>query len=146
YRAWGQKDPLVEYKEEAYNMFVGLMDDLQAAFAERWLKLQIEVGPPPGQGGQRPSSRGVTGPAGGLPGASRRETPMVASKAAADGLVTTGEPPPPSLQRGGDGGRIGGGGMAEPAFAPNPYAGVGRNDPCPCGSGKKFKKCHGAAA
>jgi len=34
----------------------------------------------------------------------------------------------------------------EPAFARNPYAGVGRNDPCPCGSGKKFKKCHGAAA
>jgi preprotein translocase subunit SecA len=30
------------------------------------------------------------------------------------------------------------------AVAPNPYAGVGRNDPCPCGSGKKFKKCHGA--
>jgi hypothetical protein len=28
----------------------------------------------------------------------------------------------------------------------NPYRGIGRNDPCPCGSGKKFKKCHGAAA
>ena len=26
---------------------------------------------------------------------------------------------------------------------PNPYVGVGRNDPCPCGSGKKFKNCHG---
>jgi preprotein translocase subunit SecA len=63
---------------------------------------------------------------------------MVASKAAADGLVTSGEPPPPSMQRGV-------GGIAEPAFAANPYAGVGRNDPCPCGSGKKFKKCHGAA-
>jgi preprotein translocase subunit SecA len=35
--------------------------------------------------------------------------------------------------------------MPEPAFARSPYAGVGRNDPCPCGSGKKFKKCHGAA-
>jgi len=66
---------------------------------------------------------------------------MVASKPAADGLVTSGEPPPPSMQR-----RGGGGGVAEPAFAANPYAGVGRNDPCPCGSGKKFKKCHGAAA
>jgi preprotein translocase subunit SecA len=31
------------------------------------------------------------------------------------------------------------------APAANPFAGVGRNDPCPCGSGKKFKKCHGAA-
>src|SRR5437867_2952934 len=133
YRAWGQKDPLVEYKQEAFEMFMGLMHDLQTTFAERWLKLQIEIGPPPspGQGGQRPPSRGVTGPAGGLPGARRRETPMVASKPAADGLVTSGEPPPPSVQRSAGGG-------AEPAFVANPYAGVGRNDPCPCGSGKKF--------
>src|SRR5439155_22373105 len=64
YRAWGQKDPLVEYKQEAYEMFVGLMHDLRTTFAERWLKLQIEIGPPPGQPGtQRPASRGVTGPA-----------------------------------------------------------------------------------
>jgi preprotein translocase subunit SecA len=62
---------------------------------------------------------------------------MVASKPAADGLVTAAEPPPPSVQRGSAG-------VTEPAFAANPYAGVGRNDPCPCGSGKKFKKCHGA--
>jgi preprotein translocase subunit SecA len=144
YRAWGQKDPLVEYKQDAFEMFVGLRQDLHTTFAERWLKLQIEIGPPPGQGGggggQRPPSRGVTGPAGGLPGGRRREAPMVASKAAADGLVTAAEPPPPSLQRGSPGG------VAEPAFAANPYAGVGRNDPCPCGSGKKFKKCHGATA
>ena len=136
YRAWGQKDPLVEYKQEAYEMFVGLMSDLFTTFGERWLKLQIEIGPPAGQAPPtaRPA-RGVTGPAGGLPGAARRQTPMVASKPAADGLVTASEPPPPSAQR-----------PAEPAFAANPYAGVGRNDPCPCGSGKKFKKCHGATA
>src|SRR5207247_3623066 len=80
YRAWGQKDPLVEYKQEAFDMFMGLMHDLQTTFAERWLKLQIEIGPPPGQdASQRPPSRGVTGPAGGLPGARRRQTPMVAS-------------------------------------------------------------------
>ncbi len=139
YRAWGQKDPLVEYKQDAYEMFVGLMHDLQTTFAERWFKLQVEIGPPPGQGGQRPPSRGVTGPAGGLPGPSPRQTPMVASKPAADGLVTSAEPPPPSVQRSR-------GGVTEPAFATNPYAGVGRNDPCPCGSGKKFKKCHGAGA
>ena len=143
YRAWGQKDPLVEYKQEAFEMFTGLIGDLYTTFAERWLKLQVEVGPPPGAGrpgGQRPSSRPVTGPAGGLPGGSRRQTPMVASKPSADGLVTSGEPPPPSVQHGGARG------VAEPAFAANSYAGVGRNDPCPCGSGKKFKKCHGAAA
>jgi len=138
YRAWGQKDPLVEYKQDAFEMFKGLIDDLRTTFAERWLKLQVEIGPPPGQGGQRPPSRGVTGPAGSLPGPRRPQAPMVASKPAADGLVTSGEPPPPSLQRGRPGG------VTEPAFAASPYAGVGRNDPCPCGSGKKFKKCHGA--
>jgi len=141
YRAWGQKDPLVEYKQEAYEMFVGLMHDLNATFTERWLKLQIEIGPPAGGAPGRGPARPVTGPAGGLPGGPRRPTPMVASKPAADGLVSTGDapPPPPRPARPGTGG-----GVAEPAFAANPYAGVGRNDPCPCGSGKKFKKCHGA--
>jgi len=142
-RAWGQKDPLVEYKQEAFEMFVGLMRDLHLTFAERWLKLQIEIGPPAGgapQGRPGGGARGVTGPAGGLPGATRRQTPMVATKPAADGLVTGDGRPPGPPQRGGPGG-----GVAEPAFASNPYAGVGRNDPCPCGSGKKFKKCHGAA-
>jgi len=137
YRAWGQKDPLIEYKHEAYDMFVGLMRDLHATFAERWLKLQIEIGPPP-----PPRGGTSTGPAGGRPLGGlvrgggltpRRPMPMVASKGAADGLVS-GEP----------------GAEARPApvgasvAASNPYASVGRNDPCPCGSGKKFKKCHGA--
>jgi len=57
---------------------------------------------------------------------------MVALKPDADGLVQTDLAPGPR----------------PPADRPptlNPYAGVGRNDPCPCGSGKKFKKCHGAA-
>ena len=130
YRAWGQKDPLIEYKTEAYDMFVGLMDDLRSTFAERWLKLQIDVGPAPRPG------RTITGPLGGR-AAPRRATPMVASKAAADGLVSGGTATGPLPQPPGPGG--------VPVAAANPYAGVGRNDPCPCGSGKKFKKCHGAA-
>ncbi|HEY6854247.1 MAG TPA: SEC-C metal-binding domain-containing protein, partial [Gemmatimonadales bacterium] len=129
YRAWGQKDPLVEYKQEAYEMFVGLMHDLHAQFAERWLKLQVQIGPPPGAPGT-PAGRTVTGPLGGP----RRAAPMTATKAAADGMINpgtaTGPTPPPAPP-----------GAPVPA---SPYAGVGRNDPCPCGSGKKFKKCHGA--
>ncbi len=130
YRAWGQKDPLVEYKQEAYEMFVGLLHDLHATFAERWLKLHVEIGPPRG-----PGPAATTGPLGGAP---RRAPPMVASKPTADGLVspeTATGPRPPK------------GGLPPGAGAPvaNPYAGVGRNDPCPCGSGRKFKKCHGAA-
>src|SRR5438270_347581 len=126
YRAWGQKDPLIEYKQEGYDMFVGLMRDVHATFAERWLKLQIELGPPPGDVG----GPGVRGPRPGPVGGPRRPTPMVASKAEADGLIRGDTPTAPKPAPG--------------APVPNPYAGVGRNDPCPCGSGKKFKKCHGA--
>jgi preprotein translocase subunit SecA len=127
YRAWGQKDPLVEYKQEAFEMFKGLIADLHLTFTERWLKLHIEIGPPRG-----PGPTHTTGPLGGTP---KKSAPMVASKPAADGLVSPGSatgPMPPKL--------------GSPPGAPvaNPYAGVGRNDPCPCGSGKKFKKCHGA--
>ena len=149
YRAWGQKDPLVEYKQEAYDMFVGLMHDLRSTFTERWLKLQIEVAPPPppppaslaatARSSQRRAPAlapaPVAAPAGGQQ--ARRPQPMVASKPAADGLIRDGEP---------DARRAAKPAVAEPAFARNPYVGVGRNEPCPCGSGKKFKKCHGAAA
>src|SRR5690348_16759112 len=133
YRAWGQKDPLVEYKQDAYEMFVDLMNDVRTTFADRWLKLQISFGPPPGAPA-RPGAPGtVTGPLGGAP--ARRPPPMVASKAAVDGLVSGGGPPAPPKPPPG-----------VPRETASPYAGVGRNDPCPCGSGKKFKKCHGAAA
>jgi preprotein translocase subunit SecA len=130
YRAWGQKDPLIEYKQEAFEMFQGLMHDLESTFTDRWLKLQIQLGPPAGQ--PAPRGRTATGPLGAGP---RRLAPTVATKADADGLVSaetaTGPRPPRP--------------PAAVAAAPDPYAGVGRNDPCPCGSGKKFKKCHGAA-
>src|SRR5438270_6442083 len=67
YRAWGQKDPSTEYKQEGYEMFVGLMRDVHATFAERWLKLQIEIGPPPQRGapsgpGGRPPASLASGP------------------------------------------------------------------------------------
>jgi len=151
YRAWGQKDPLIEYKQEAYEMFVGLMHDIRGTLAERWLKLRIEIGPPPGSPGGPGPARTLTGPLGGAP--RRRATPMVASKAAADGLVSgtaTGPRPsgsPLGLPPGGPqppGSALGPAAVGASVVA-NPYAGVGRNDPCPCGSGKKFKKCHGAA-
>ncbi|HTY05093.1 MAG TPA: preprotein translocase subunit SecA [Gemmatimonadales bacterium] len=129
YRQWGQKDPLIEYKQEAYEMFVGLMHDIRATLTERWFKMQIQIGPPPAGG----PSRTVTGPAGAAP---RKAPAVVASKPSADGMIapetSTGPSAPPP------------GRPPVPVPANNPYAGVGRNDPCPCGSGKKFKKCHGA--
>src|SRR3954463_8009155 len=46
YRAWGQKDPLVEYKREAFEMFEDLMHDIQSTFPERFLKIQVSAEPP----------------------------------------------------------------------------------------------------
>jgi len=142
YRSWGQKDPLVEYKTEAFDMFKGLMSDIENTFAEGWFKdwwrnMPIEIAVPGAGGGPPSPGRTLTGPAGGQPGGARRPAPMVATKAAADGLITSAEPAAA---------RAPSAGVVAPALARNPYADVGRNDPCPCGSGKKFKKCHGAAA
>ena len=47
YRAWGQKDPLVEYKREAFEMFEDLMHDIQSTFTERFFKIQVSADPPP---------------------------------------------------------------------------------------------------
>ncbi len=49
YRSWGQKDPLLEYKQEAYSMFVDLLNDIHHTFTERFLRAQLvfEEAPPP---------------------------------------------------------------------------------------------------
>jgi preprotein translocase subunit SecA len=51
YRSWGQKDPLVEYKQEAYTMFVDLMHDVADTFTDRFLKAQLSYGAPDDFGG-----------------------------------------------------------------------------------------------
>ena len=47
YRSWGQKDPLIEYKQEAYTMFVDLMNDIHTTFTERFLRAQLVFNAPP---------------------------------------------------------------------------------------------------
>src|SRR5688500_6538308 len=152
YRSWGQKDPLIEYKHEAYNMFVDLMADIANTFTERFLRVQLmppgeavgQGGQPRGPSGPRPSRRfnalGVAGdgppdePTSGTDSAmdiGPDESPKQGAVAKADPVITgpRGALKPPGR-----------------AAAPADWSAVGRNDPCPCGSGKKFKKCHGAAA
>jgi preprotein translocase subunit SecA len=161
YRSWGQKDPLLEYKQEAYTMFVDLMNDVAETFTDRFLKVQlvIEEGPPPGQepialpppaaptrrynamgvledvipevagNGSGPSEVMDVGPA---------ETP-------AEKEVTTRKDP--VIVGAGKARSMGDIEKATKGGAPAnvDWTTVGRNDPCPCGSGKKFKKCHGAS-
>jgi preprotein translocase subunit SecA len=135
YRAWGQKDPLVEYKREAFEMFEDLMHDIQSTFTERFFKTQVSAEPPRAEPPMAPARRipPTPGPRAGAAAAPRPDDP--------DDLFTA--PPsrvagPPSISPGlsTSNGPIGRATAAVPE--------VGRNDPCPCGSGRKYKKCHGA--
>jgi preprotein translocase subunit SecA len=127
YRAYGQKDPLVEYKREAYDMFEDLMRDMQSTFTERYLKVQVSAEPPRQAPPRRmPPPEPARGPSADelFTGGPAAPAPPPAVTASRPASVTT------SL------GRVPSAGAVVPA--------VGRNDPCPCGSGKKYKKCHGA--
>jgi len=160
YRSWGQKDPLLEYKQEAYTMFVDLMNDIAETFTDRFLKVQlvIQEGPPgDGQGGY--PDEPVLPPA----APTRRynalgvledvvpETPVATG---VDEVMDVGPSETPAPEKAAAARRdpvIVGAGRARSlsdatagAPASVDWSSVGRNDPCPCGSGKKFKKCHGA--
>ena len=127
-RAYGQKDPLLEYKKEAFGLFSELMDRLDLQTAERLMKTEIHLEapaprrPPIGVAHQ-PSPKAAAGAG---PG------PGPGGPAAAVAARPEGKPRLPSLPPAG----------GRPAVN-EAFRNVGRNDPCPCGSGKKFKKCHG---
>jgi preprotein translocase subunit SecA len=174
YRSWGQKDPLVEYKQEAYTMFVDLMNDIYNTFSDRFLKVQLQFGPPPepsgagdGNGGgpdgsgPRRGEGGPRAPRGLPPQAPKRrynalgvleDVEPTDAGAAAEGEDATldiapDQPPKPTVLAKKDPVVVGAGrtrSLNASVPADIDWASVGRNDPCPCGSGKKFKKCHGA--
>jgi preprotein translocase subunit SecA len=149
YRSWGQKDPLVEYKQEAYTMFVDLMNDIYNTFSERFLKVQLVLeppAPPPMPRPEKPTKRyNALGILEDIP--PDDAPPPQGTDAAVD--IGPGEPPTskpvarkdPTIVGAGRLRSLDGNGTPPPG---TDWSTVGRNDPCPCGSGKKFKKCHGA--
>ena len=153
FRGWGQKDPLVEYKKEAYEMFVGLMDDLRRTVTQQYFRIQVEQRPVMRhRGPQRLSYSGPSDTPGGLrPRGVPAGRPAAAAPAPVDamgvaagaertggGVLTDTGPDVRRLATNRGEARARGPVTAEKA--------PGRNDPCPCGSGKKYKKCHGAVA
>jgi preprotein translocase subunit SecA len=132
YRHWAQKDPLIEYKREAFEMFMDLMQDIRATFTERFLKVQLQINvAPPGQPSGAPGR-----PVKEAPGRPESDSMLPGAARGARGPDATGRDMPAAPARPGSLGR--------PPGAPVPK--VGRNDPCPCGSGRKYKKCHGLGA
>jgi preprotein translocase subunit SecA len=114
-RGYGQKDPLIEYKREGFEMFEAMEARIARDTVAFLMKVQVAV-----EAERTADARDLSG----VPlarsgdGRGRREPAMAATR---------------SLRS-----------SAAPALAPAMKAKVGRNDPCPCGSGKKYKKCCGA--
>jgi preprotein translocase subunit SecA len=153
-RSYGQKDPLIEYKKESFKMFQDMMDRIEDETIRFLYFLRIEMGPPGEVQGGRPN---VPLPYPELE-EEEEENPLalpepepelagvsVAHRQAAQSTVLDitrnihrkKEREMSALQF------AGGEASSKPQTVTN-AAKVGRNDPCPCGSGKKYKKCHGA--
>jgi preprotein translocase subunit SecA len=125
-RGYAQKDPIVEYKREGFAMFEQMIDTFAEDVVQKLFRVQVE-------------EKKV------IPLETRRAQPMTMSRSFAMGGGGTGSISPP----------IANNPQVAAARGVNPpptvtgtvhrqTPKVGRNDPCPCGSGKKYKKCHGA--
>ena len=131
-RGYGQRDPLVEYKKESFNLFQAMKDRIDEEMVRYLWRLRPVASPESTapQPAARPAQRRPqqltfsSGPStSGVPGVP-------------PGAAPPGAGPPRPARTGGDDAPI------KPVRRDEPK--VGRNDPCWCGSGKKYKKCHGA--
>jgi preprotein translocase subunit SecA len=134
-RAMGQRDPIVEYKSEAYEMFGGLVQAINEDFLRTIMHIEVVFEPQPEMAASL-TNASYSGPA---------EASIFAGAAAAADQFGLGGP---SQEQIAAASAAAGGAKAVQVVkdANDPWANVGRNDPCPCGSGKKYKKCHGANA
>src|SRR5271154_6943379 len=154
-RGYAQKDPIVEFKKEAFVLFEDMMGRIDNETIRYLYHIQIQQGEQPGQPAQpRPEPPRPPAPnSQALPQRTGGAQAAVASAAA-----RASEPPPQRLpdvarqlerkqqRQQKDLQYQTGAAQAEPPKPVRAAAKVGRNDPCPCGSGKKYKKCHGANA
>jgi len=124
-------------------MFVDLMADVYHTFAERFLKVQVVFEPPPGSGqpphAPAPPPKRAFDPFAMKTGRGAEVPGAVDIGPGEPGAPPVARPEPKVIGAGRRSSLDGAGG------APQDWSNVGRNDPCPCGSGKKFKKCHGTA-
>jgi preprotein translocase subunit SecA len=135
-RGFAQIDPLVAYKNEGFTMFEELMHSIWDEFSKLVFRAEIEV--QPGQEG--PAGNGEAALSGlDYSGGTAEAQPSALQQVAAAGAA--GAVDVAAAQAAGPGN---GGGDVVETVVNDEHADVGRNDPCWCGSGKKFKKCHGA--
>jgi preprotein translocase subunit SecA len=135
-RAYGQKDPLVEYKKESFELFTAMMDRIEDESVRYLYFLQVSTGsgpvlPFPEEEEEREEAPRPD------PSEQQRQAAKNSMEDFTRNIQRKKEKELAELQF------VGGDGSTGPKTV---VAGqkVGRNDPCPCGSGKKYKKCHGA--
>jgi preprotein translocase subunit SecA len=136
-RGYGQRDPLVEYKKESFTLFSAMRDRVE----EEIVRYLWRLTPMAGDG-----TEGMAVPVRPVP---RKPSPMIlntpsAQAASPFGAIGRGGAAPPNPAEPPRPERTGGDDVIRQVKREEPK--VGRNDPCPCGSGKKYKKCHGANA
>jgi preprotein translocase subunit SecA len=138
-RGFAQIDPLVAYKNEAFDLFTDLMNTIWSDFARMIFHVEVEL---EAVDGQEPAGQYAPGGSQTRPGqvsysggvGTAQPSALTAAAAGGAGIAAEGyaeledAPPMPAVQQR----------RLEEAEQ------IGRNDPCWCGSGKKFKKCHGA--
>jgi preprotein translocase subunit SecA len=135
-RAYGQKNPLLEYKSEAFDMFMGVIESIQEESVA--LLFRAQVGPAPERPAAAPAGRALH------PDARRASESAARTAASATAPPEFGAPTASSGARPAEARRQAAGEGTGPATVRKGRK-VGRNDPCPCGSGKKYKKCCGKA-
>jgi len=144
-RGYGQKDPLVEYKRESFDMFEDMMRRFQEDTVRYLYLMQIITRGEPGLGGP---TDGTQGGHGGGPGSDNGNDGN--GHRPPRGVTTSVDDLEESFQRKKrrelEQARMAGAGDRQVQQVVRSGAKVGRNDPCPCGSGKKYKKCCGAQA
>jgi preprotein translocase subunit SecA len=125
-RGYGQRDPLNEYKAEAFNLFETLSEGLRESVTAQLMRVEVVQQQPDGSVPELPPMQAShTDPNTG-------EDELALAAAGAETLARAGITPKPAAERN--------------ANDPETWGKVGRNEVCPCGSGKKYKHCHGRYA
>jgi preprotein translocase subunit SecA len=121
-RGYGQRDPLNEYKAEAFALFETMVAHLREAVTAQLMRVEVVQSPPAEEAAQLPYME------------AHKVDPTTGEDEMAPALA-------PVLVGNGNGTQV-----ERNANDPSTWGKVGRNEPCPCGSGKKFKHCHGKFA
>jgi preprotein translocase subunit SecA len=144
-RGYGQKDPLVEFKKEAFILFEDMMARIDNETIRYLFNVQVQMEgavPPDGAPQPRPAPRAAARPFAAAASAAARvaDEPVQQLPSFAREMERKQQRQEKEMHY------QAGAAQAEPPKPVRAGAKVGRNDPCPCGSGKKYKKCHGVNA